>query len=215
MVGRNQGFDYTGPAGGPGAKVVRAATTSALAATYFMGSDRARAMGMGDVTHGGPLAQLNFPTGISKGEGPGSIKANKYAGADMAGFLKDLHDAGAPLGQFAGAYVNKPLQHGYGNALGIETGSGSGPDNSPQLYAWAQAHQKSSLRYRRNTTCGISTPRRVRACTIGVTLSGHRLDERRPASPALSRPCPRLPASVRNSRFYWRPRQDSNLRPSA
>jgi Phage tail lysozyme len=108
----------------------------------FMGSARARAMGMGDVTHGGPLAHMTWPTGIPKGEGPTSILANKYAGADMAGFLKDLHDAGAPLKQFAGAYVNKPLQHGYGNALDIETGFGSGPDNSPLLYAWAQKHPK-------------------------------------------------------------------------
>jgi hypothetical protein len=108
----------------------------------FMGSARARAMGMGDVTHGGPLAHMRWPTGIPKGEGPASILANKYAGSDMAGFLKDLHDAGAPLKQFAGAYVNKPLQHGYGNALDIETGFGSGPDNSPALYAWAQKHPK-------------------------------------------------------------------------
>jgi hypothetical protein len=97
---------------------------------------------MGDVTHGGPLAHMTWPTGIPKGEGPTSILANKYAGADMAGFLKDLHGAGAPLSQFAGAYVNKPLQHGYGNALDIETGFGSGPNNSPKLYAWAQAHPK-------------------------------------------------------------------------
>jgi uncharacterized membrane protein YgcG len=108
----------------------------------FMGSARAAAMGMGDVTHGGANAQLKFATGIPQGEGPTSIRANKYAGADMAGFLKDLHEAGAPLSQFAGAYVNKPLQHGYGNALDIETGLGSGPDNSPKLYAWAQAHPK-------------------------------------------------------------------------
>jgi hypothetical protein len=108
----------------------------------FMGSDRARAMGMGDVQQYGANAQIDFPTGIPKGQGPASIKANKYAGTDMAGFLKDLHDAGAPLDQFAGAYVPKPRQHGYGNALDIETGFGSGPDNSPKLYAWAQAHPK-------------------------------------------------------------------------
>jgi len=108
----------------------------------FMGSERARAMGMGDVTQYGPNAQISFPTGIPKGEGPQSIKANKYAGEDMAGFLKDLHAAGAPLGDFAGAYVQKPRQHGYGNALDIETGFGSGPDNSKRLYAWAQAHPK-------------------------------------------------------------------------
>jgi hypothetical protein len=107
-----------------------------------MGSARARALGMGDVTHGGANAQLPFATGIPKGQGPQTIRANKYAGPDMAGFLKDLHDAGAPLDQFAGAFVNKPRQHGYGNALDIETGFGSGPDNSPKLFAWAQAHPK-------------------------------------------------------------------------
>lgn len=62
----------------------------------------------------------------------------------MAGFLKDLSDAGAPLGQFAGAYAHKPLQHGYGNALDIETGFGQwgqhGLDSSPAFAAWAQAH---------------------------------------------------------------------------
>jgi len=106
----------------------------------FMGSARANAMGMGDVTHGGPNAHLTFPTGITDKNGPKSILANKYAGPDMAAYLRDLHDAGAPLDQFAGAYVDKPLQHGYGNALDIETGAGSGPDNSPHLYAWAQKH---------------------------------------------------------------------------
>lgn len=107
----------------------------------FMGSERARAMGM-DVKAFSADAQMKWPTGITNGNGPASIRANKYAGRDMAGFLKDLSDAGAPLDQFAGAYVPKKLQHGYGNALDIETGFGSGPDNSPKLYAWAQAHPK-------------------------------------------------------------------------
>jgi hypothetical protein len=107
----------------------------------FMGSDRARKMGM-DIRAFSAEAQMKWPTGITNGNGPASIRANKYAGGDMAGFLKDLSDAGAPLDQFAGAYVHKPRQHGYGNALDIETGFGSGPDNSPHLYAWAKAHPK-------------------------------------------------------------------------
>ena len=105
----------------------------------FMGSERARRMGY-DIKHGSREAQMPFATGIPKeayGGRLSTIRANKYAGPDMAGFLKDLHDAGAPLDQFAGAYVNKPRQHGYGNALDIETGFGSGPDNSPKLHAWA------------------------------------------------------------------------------
>jgi hypothetical protein len=106
----------------------------------FMGSDRARAMGMGDVGHGSSEAQQRFATGIPGGQGPASITANKYAGPDIAGFLHDLHAAGAPLGDFAGAYVNKPRQHGYGNAIDIETGFGSGPDNSSALYRWSQAN---------------------------------------------------------------------------
>jgi hypothetical protein len=107
----------------------------------FMGSARAHAMGM-DIRAFSPEAQMKWATGITNGNGPASIRANKYAGGDMAGFLKDLSDAGAPLDQFAGAYVHKPRQHGYGNALDIETGFGSGPDNSPHLYAWAKAHPK-------------------------------------------------------------------------
>ena len=75
----------------------------------FMGSARARAMGMGDVTEYGPNAHIAFPTGIPKGEGPQSITANKYAGTDMAGFLKDLHDAGAPLSQFSGVYADQAM----------------------------------------------------------------------------------------------------------
>jgi hypothetical protein len=126
----------------PGSAAAGGGQYTGVGGYNFMGSARAAAMGMGDVTHGGPLAHLRWPTGIPEGEGPTSIMANKYAGRDMAGFLKDLHDAGAPLKQFAGAYVNKPLQHGYGNALDIETGFGSGPNNSPLLYAWAQKHPK-------------------------------------------------------------------------
>jgi hypothetical protein len=115
----------------------------------FMGSARAREMGMGDVAPGSAEAHQTFATGIPKGEGPASIQANKYAGPDMAGFLKDLHDAGAPLKDFSGVYANRgkrggggPSQHAYGNAMDIETGFGSGPNNSPALYAWAQAHPK-------------------------------------------------------------------------
>jgi hypothetical protein len=111
----------------------------------FMGSARARAMGMGDVTPGSAAAQMKFATGIPKGQGPQSITANKYAGTDIAGFLKDLHEAGAPLTNFSGVYANRgkrggggASQHAYGNALDLETGFGSGPDNSPALYAWAQ-----------------------------------------------------------------------------
>jgi hypothetical protein len=105
----------------------------------FMGSDRARAMGMGDVQHGGANASLSFPTGIESG-GPAFIRANKYAGPDIAGFLHDLHEAGAPLVNYSSVYVNKPLQHGLGNAVDIETGFGDGPDNSPALFRWAQEH---------------------------------------------------------------------------
>ena len=115
----------------------------------FMGSERARKMGMGDVTPGSAAAQQIFETGIPKGQGPASIKANKYAGEDMAGFLKDLHEAGAPLKDFSGVYANRAKrgggsasQHAYGNAIDIETGFGSGPDNSRALYEWAQAHPK-------------------------------------------------------------------------
>ena len=115
----------------------------------FMGSERARKMGLGDVAPGSAEARQIFQTGIPEGQGPASIKANKYAGEDMAGFLKDLHAAGAPLGDFSGTYANRmkrggggPSQHAYGNAIDIETGFGSGPDNSPKLYAWAQAHPK-------------------------------------------------------------------------
>ncbi|MBR0753511.1 hypothetical protein JQ604_15085 [Bradyrhizobium jicamae] len=132
-----------GPGSGKGAGETPAAASGkyeGVGGYNFMGSERARAMGMGDVQQYGPNAQIELPTGIPKGQGPTSIRANKYAGPDMAGFLKDLHDAGAPLDQFAGAYVHKPRQHGYGNALDIETGFGSGPDNSPKLYAWAKAH---------------------------------------------------------------------------
>jgi rare lipoprotein A len=115
----------------------------------FMGSEAAKAMGMGDVTPAGPLAHLTFPTGIPEGEGPTSIQANKYAGTDMAGFLKDLHEAGAPLKNFSGVYSPRQKrngggwsQHAYGNAMDIETGFGSGPDNSPYLYKWSQEHPK-------------------------------------------------------------------------
>jgi hypothetical protein len=104
----------------------------------FMGSKRARDMGMGDVSLYSATAQQTFETGITDGKGPAVIRANKYAGPDIAGFLKDLHDAGAPLKDFAGAYVQKPRQHGHGNAVDIETGFGGGPDNSPALYKWAK-----------------------------------------------------------------------------
>ena len=111
----------------------------------FMGSERARSMGMGDVEPGSPEAHLRFPTGIPEGEGPAYITANKYAGPDMAGFLRDLHEAGAPLSGFSGVYANREKrggggasQHAYGNAMDIESGFGSGPDNSPALYAWSQ-----------------------------------------------------------------------------
>ena len=131
-----------------------AATNPASASGYsgvgdynFMGSSRARALGMGDVTPGSAAAQVKFPTGIPKGQGPQEITANKYAGTDIAGFLKDLHEAGAPLDNYSGVYANRSKrggggasQHAYGNALDLETGFGSGPTNSPKLYAWAQAH---------------------------------------------------------------------------
>jgi hypothetical protein len=103
----------------------------------FMGSPQARAMGM-DLRPGQGIQQ--FSTGIPRGKGPTSIPANKYAGRDIAGFLHDLYMAGAPLKDYNGVYVEKPLQHGYGNAVDIERGLGSGPDNSAALYAWAQAH---------------------------------------------------------------------------
>ena len=107
----------------------------------FMGSDRARAMGM-DVQ---PGQVQRFETGV-----PGraaTISANKYAGPDIAGFVKDLHAAGAPLTNYSGVFNMKRLgrgwsQHAYGNAIDIETGFGSGPDNSKALYEWAQAHPK-------------------------------------------------------------------------
>jgi hypothetical protein len=109
----------------------------------FMGSKLAAELGMGDVGPGHPELR-RFKTGIpeSVARGISVITANKYAGADIAGFLHDLYVAGAPLGNFAGVYVNKPLQHGMGNAVDIETGFGSGPNNSAALYAWAQAHPK-------------------------------------------------------------------------
>ena len=135
-IGGRPGVPRMAAAGAPGGE----GGYTGVGGYNFMGSQRAAAMGMGDVTPFSANAQMLWPTGIPKGEGPESIRANKYAGQDMAGFLSDLHAAGAPLGQFAGAYVPKPRQHGYGNALDIETGFGSGPDNSPQLYAWAQAH---------------------------------------------------------------------------
>jgi hypothetical protein len=135
----------------PVAKIAQyAASDSGFVGTggyNFMGSERAREMGMGDVGHGSSAAQQLFQTGIPRSAGPSNeniseIKANKYAGPDMAGFLHDLYAAGAPLKDFAGAYVPKALQHGYGNALDIETGFGSGPDNSAALYRWSQAHPK-------------------------------------------------------------------------
>ena len=101
----------------------------------FMGSKEAQAMGI-NVPHGSREAQMQFPTGIESG-GPKTITANKYAGPDIAGFLYDLHQAGAPLKDYNGAYVNKPRQHGHGNAVDIETGFGSGPDNSRALYEWS------------------------------------------------------------------------------
>ena len=63
----------------------------------FMGSERAKAMGMGDVTPGSAAARQSFETGL-----PGklaTIQANKYAGKDMVGFLQELHAAGAPPNQ--------------------------------------------------------------------------------------------------------------------
>jgi hypothetical protein len=113
----------------------------------FMGSALSKKMGMGDVTPGGPNARMKFATGIAKGKGPQFITANKYAGPDIAGFLKDLSDAGAPLRDYAGVYADRPMrgsgrpsQHSYGNALDVETGFGSGPDNSKYLHAWAVKH---------------------------------------------------------------------------
>ena len=108
----------------------------------FAGSQRARAMGI-DIAAGQGMQK--FATGIPEGQGPASITANRYAGTDIAGFLGDLHAAGAPLGDFSGVYANRnkrggggPSQHAYGNAVDIETGFGSGPDNSRKLWEWAQ-----------------------------------------------------------------------------
>ena len=101
----------------------------------FMGSQRAREMGLVN-----PQIQ-EFNSGVP---GIGKFKANQYAGPNIAGFLKDLHEAGAPLGAYAGAYVNKPGQHGMGNAVDIEHGL-SDPQSkngiysgSPELSRWAR-----------------------------------------------------------------------------
>ena len=107
----------------------------------FAGSDRARQMGMNMQ----PGQVQTFETGIVDGKGPGTIQSNQYAGRDIAGFLHDLHEAGAPLDQYSGTYAKRQIrggsgwsQHAYGNAVDIETGFGHGPDNSPKLFAWAQ-----------------------------------------------------------------------------
>jgi hypothetical protein len=151
-----------GPGTGPGAGDTP--PVSGVGGFNFMGSARAKAMGM-DIAPASADAHQSFATGIPKGEGPQSIQANKYAGTDMAGFLKDLHDAGAPLKDFSGTYNPRMKrgggwsQHAYGNAMDIETGFGSGPDNSPALFAWAQAHPKEfadiqSRHHMRNLTKG-------------------------------------------------------------
>ena len=113
-----------------------------------MGSAKAKAMGM-NISPGSAESHQNFDVGFKLPGGKTSIQANKYAGKDMAGFLKDLHDAGAPLTNFSGTYNYRQKrggggfsQHAYGNAMDIETGFGSGPDNSPALFKWAQAHPK-------------------------------------------------------------------------
>lgn len=124
------------PAGGPAE-----GKPEGVGGYNFMGSQRARDMGM-DVQ---PSEVQTFQTGL-----PGklaSIKANKFAGPEIVGFMQDLAAAGAPLDDFNGVYANKnignsgrPSQHKYGNAIDIERGFGSGPDNSPGLYAWAKAN---------------------------------------------------------------------------
>ena len=114
----------------------------------FMGSARAKAMGM-DVAPASAEAQQVFHTGL--GGKLETLKANKYAGADMVGFLQDLNKAGAPLKDFSGVYEPREKrgggswsQHAYGNAMDIETGFGKaglhGLDSSPGLAKWAQEH---------------------------------------------------------------------------
>jgi hypothetical protein len=109
----------------------------------FAGSKEAAAMGINIA----PDAVQQFAVPGVKGIPGGQIKANKYAGPDFVGFLQDLQAAGAPLTNFSGVYAHREKrgggglsQHTYGNAMDIETGFGSGPDNSPYLYKWAQEH---------------------------------------------------------------------------
>jgi hypothetical protein len=96
----------------------------------------------------GAAGQRMFKTGITgdrKIDGPSSISSNQYAGPHMANFLRELHEAGAPLNDYSGTFNDRNVrggssksQHAYGNAVDIETGLGHGPDNSPALWAWSQ-----------------------------------------------------------------------------
>jgi hypothetical protein len=108
----------------------------------FMGSARARAMGF-DV-HPGSMQDM-----VTRSTAAGKITANKYAADDIAGFINDLHGAGAPLKNFSGVFSPRQKrgghgwsQHAFGNAVDIETGFGHGFDNSPALFHWAQEHPK-------------------------------------------------------------------------
>jgi hypothetical protein len=136
---RNQGVSF--PPQPPPPSIGEAARGISQLATggfNFMGSPRARSMGF-DVTPASTKDMVTRQTAV------GSITANKYAANDIAGFLNDLHAAGAPLNQFNGVYNPRHIrggsawsQHAYGNAVDIESGPGRGPDNSPGLFHWAQ-----------------------------------------------------------------------------
>lgn len=128
----------TGTTGGPPSST----GLTGVGGYNFMGSEAARKMGFN-------VQPNSLQDMVTRKTAVGTITANKYAADDMAGFINDLHAAGAPLKDYSGVYVpkkiqgtNRTSQHAYGNAIDIETGYGSGFDNSPALYAWAQAHPK-------------------------------------------------------------------------